>query len=212
VTTVVIADDHPVVRRGLCALLSTEDDVQVIGEVGSGADILGVVQTLKPTILLLDVSMPGSDFFATLASLRDECPEVYILVVSSYPEDLYARRAFRLGAAGYLSKDRSSEELLDAVRKVARGEPYLSRTLVAQLTRDLLEGRDTAPHERLTNREYQVLLLLVAGVTVTQIASALELSVKTVSTHRERLLRKMGLKTNAELVTYAVQHALRERS
>jgi DNA-binding NarL/FixJ family response regulator len=207
---VVVADDHVLVRRGLRQVLDALTDVTVVGEASSGAEVVDAVRATGADVLLLDVSMPGGNFQELLATLREREPRVRTLVVSGHAEALYARRALQSGASGYITKDRAEEELVKAVRIVAGGGRYVSETLAQALATEVSVGRASGPHHALTDREHEVFLLLATGHTVTQIASRLGLSVKTVSTHRTRLLGKMGLETNAELVRYALAHGLIE--
>lgn len=205
---VLLADDHALVRRGVRQLLEPLSDITVVGEVENGTLLKAAIIEMRPHVLLLDVSMPGSRFLETLESLRSEEPRLRILVLSMHAEELYARRAIRAGAAGYISKDRAESELVTAIRTVGRGDRYISSELALVLADELATGAAAAPHESLTNREHEIMLLLASGHTVTQIAEQLGLSVKTVSTHRTRLLAKMALSTNADLARYAISHGM----
>jgi two-component system, NarL family, invasion response regulator UvrY len=203
-----IADDHPVVRAGLRGIIDGEADFEVVGEAYDGGDMLARIGRTPAEVLLLDVSMPGPGFLEVLRGLKQDHPRVAVLVLSVHPEDQYAVRALRAGAAGYLTKDHSPEELVAAIRKVHRGGKYVSPSLAEKLAVGLESGADDSPHEQLSNREYDVLCLLGSGRTVKEIASRLALSPKTVSTYRARVLEKMKLATNADLVRYAAQHGL----
>jgi two-component system, NarL family, invasion response regulator UvrY len=203
-----IADDHPVVRAGLRGIVDGEPDFEVVGEAYDGGDMLARIGRTPAEVLLLDVSMPGPGFLEVLRGLRQDHPRVAVLVLSVHPEDQYAVRALRAGAAGYLTKDHSPEELVAAIRKVHRGGKYVSPSLAERLAVGLEIGANDSPHEQLSNREYDVLCLLGSGRTVKEIASRLALSPKTVSTYRARVLEKMKLATNADLVRYAAQHGL----
>jgi two-component system invasion response regulator UvrY len=205
-----IADDHPVVRAGLRGIIEGEPDFEVVGEACDGGDMLARIGRTPAEVLLLDVSMPGPGFLEVLGGLRQDHPRLAVLVLSVHPEDQYAVRALRAGAAGYLTKDHSPEELVAAIRKVHRGGKYVSPSLAEKLAVGLEIGVSGWPHERLSNREYDVLCLLGSGRTVKEIASKLTLSPKTVSTYRARVLEKMKLATNADLVRYAAQHGLIE--
>ena len=203
-----IADDHPVVRAGLRGIVDGEPDFEVVGEAYDGGDMLARIGRTPAEVLLLDVSMPGPGFLEVLRGLRQDHPRVAVLVLSVHPEDQYAVRALRAGAAGYLTKDHSPEELVAAIRKVHRGGKYVSPSLAERLAVGLEIGASDSPHEQLSNREYDVLCLLGSGRTVKEVASRLALSPKTVSTYRARVLEKMKLATNADLVRYAAQHGL----
>lgn len=203
-----IADDHPVVRAGLRGIVEGEPDFEVVGEACDGDGVLAHIGRTPTEVLLLDVSMPGPGFLEVLRRLRQDHPRVAVLVLSVHPEDQYAVRALRAGAAGYLTKDHSPEELVAAIRKVNRGGKYVSPSLAEKLAVGLEIGANDLLHELLSDREYDVLCLLGSGRTVKEIASRLALSSKTVSTYRARLLEKMQLATNADLVRYAAQHGL----
>jgi two-component system, NarL family, invasion response regulator UvrY len=203
-----IADDHPIVRKGLRRIVEDAPGLEVVGEVGSGLELLERLPRVPADIVLLDVSMPGLRFLEVLQRLRAEHPTVAVLVLSVHPEDQYAVRALRAGASGYLTKDHSPEELTEAIRRVYRGNKYVSAVLAERLAADLAGGSRNIRHELLSDREYEVLCLLGSGRTVKEIAHSLELSPKTVSTYRTRVLEKMGATTNADLVRYASQHGL----
>ncbi len=203
-----IADDHPVVRAGLRGIIEGEPDFEVVGEACDGGDMLARIGRTPAEVLLLDVSMPGPGFLEVLRGLKHDHPRLAVLVLSVHPEDQYAVRALRAGAAGYLTKDHSPEELVAAIRKVHRGGKYVSPSLAEKLAEGLEIGAGGSPHEHLSNREYDVLCFLGSGRTVKEIARRLALSPKTVSTYRARVLEKMKLATNADLVRYAAQHGL----
>jgi len=203
-----IADDHPVVRAGLRRIVQETPGLEVVGEVANGDELLARLPRVPADIVLLDVSMPGPGFLEVLQRLRSEHPSVAVLVLSVHPEDQYAVRALRAGASGYLTKDHSPEELTEAIRRVHRGHKYVSPQLAERLATDLVAGGRDVRHERLSDREYEVLCLLGSGSTVKEIARSLHLSPKTVSTYRTRILEKMQVATNADLVRYAAQHGL----
>ena len=204
-----IADDHPVVRHGLRRIVDEQPGLTVVGEAVNGDELLSALPRLPADVVLLDVSMPGPGFLQVLERLRAEHPSVAVLVLSVHPEDQYAVRALRAGAAGYLTKDHSPEQLIEAIRKVYRGGRYVSATLAERLAADLtVPAAQQARHEMLSDREYEVLCLLGSGRTVKEISADLRLSPKTVSTYRARLLEKMQASSNADLVRYAAQHGL----
>jgi DNA-binding NarL/FixJ family response regulator len=203
-----IADDHPVVREGLRRIVQEAPGMEVVGEVADGAELFAHLPRLPADIVLLDVSMGGLGFLETLQRLRAEHPTVAVLVLSVHPEDQYAVRALRAGASGYLTKDHSPDELAEAIRRVHRGHKYVSPQLAERLAADLTAGARDVRHEVLSDREYEVLCLLGSGRTVKETAGSLQLSPKTVSTYRTRVLEKMHASTNADLVRYAALHGL----
>jgi two-component system invasion response regulator UvrY len=203
-----IADDHPIVREGLRRIASDGAGITVTGEAPTAAALFKLLASAPVDVVLLDVSMPGSTFVETLRELRERHPTVKVLVLSVHPEDQWAMRALRAGAAGYLTKDHSPEQLVEAVRRVARGGKYVSESLAEKLAGLVDHGRTRALHERLSDREFEVLRSLGSGMAVKDVAEHLHLSAKTVSTYRARLLEKMGLKSKADLVRYVVEHGL----
>ena len=205
---ILIADDHPIFRAGLKEILGKEKDVEVIGEADNGRNALELARKQRWDVVLLDLTMPGTDGLETLQELRRERPKLPILILSAHPEDQLALRLLKAGAAGYLTKDKAPEVLLAAVRKVLRGEKYISESLAAKVTLDVVTGAKPALHEALSHREYQVMRMIAAGKAIKEIAAELFLSVRTVSTYRARLLEKMKMKTNADLIRYAMQHNL----
>ena len=205
---ILIADDHPIFRAGLKEILGKEKDVEVIGEADNGRKALELARKQRWDVVLLDLTMPGTDGLETLQELRREQPKLPVLILSAHPEDQLALRLLKAGAAGYLTKDKAPEVLLAAVRKVLRGEKYISESLAAKVTLDVVTGAKPALHEALSHREYQVMRMIAAGKAIKEIAAELFLSVRTVSTYRARLLEKMKMKTNADLIRYALQHNL----
>lgn len=203
-----IADDHPIVREGLRRIATDGAGITVTGEASTADELFRLLAGAPVDVVLLDVSMPGSNFVETLRDLRERHPSIKVLVLSVHPEDQWAVRALRAGAAGYLTKDHSPEQLVEAIRRVARGGKYVSATLAERLATVIDNGQARAPHERLSDREFQVLRALGSGLAVKEAAVSLQLSAKTVSTYRARLMEKMGLKTNADLVRYVVEHGL----
>ena len=207
---ILIVDDHPIVRAGLRRIAEDDPAIVVTGEASNGQDALDALRQTVADVVLLDVTMPGAPFTDTLRRLRDEHPTVRVLVLSAHPEDQWAVRALRGGASGYLTKDHSPDQLLDAIRRVHRGGRYVSTSLAERLATQL--GRDfvDAPHEQLSDREFDVLRSLGAGHTVKEVAERLGLSPKTVSTYRTRLMEKMRFATNADLVQYVAANGLIE--
>ena len=207
---VLIADDHAVVRQGLKQILGETSDMTVVGEATTGLEVLEKARSADWDVLVLDITMPGRSGFDILLELRAEKPTRPVLVLSMHAEEQYALRVLKAGAAGYLAKESVPEELIRAIRKVVSGGKYISPTLAEKLAYEIGAPSDRLPHEALSDREFQVMRMIAAGKTVSQIAEALSLSVKTVSTYRARVLQKMNLKTNAELIYYAIQHQLIE--
>jgi two-component system, NarL family, invasion response regulator UvrY len=208
VIEVLIADDHTIVRRGLIQIVMETDDIVVTGEASNGQEVLELLRERSWDVVLLDLAMPGRGGMDTLRRLNNDYPDLPVLILSIYPEDQYAVRALKEGAAGYLTKERAPEELVFAIRKAARGGKYVSASLAEKLASDLSRDGSKAPHETLSEREYQVMLMLASGKAVSEIGKELNLSVKTISTHRARLLKKMAMRSNAELTQYAFHNKL----
>jgi DNA-binding NarL/FixJ family response regulator len=205
---IVIADDHTIVRQGLRQLLSATDDLSVVGEVQNGQEALQRNRTGDFDVLLLDMSMPGRSGVELIKQLRVENPAIRILVLSMHEEEQYAVRAIRAGAAGYLTKDSASAQLVAAIRKVASGGAYISPAVGEQLALNAMPQTEGPPHDSLSDREFQVFQMLVAGASVSAIAQRLSLSVKTVSTHKAHIMQKMNMSNQSELVRYALTHRL----
>ena len=205
-----IADDHHIVREGLKRILAESPDIQLVGEAVDGNEVLSLCDNDNIDVLLLDISMPGPGFLEILQRLEAKHPLIRILVLSMHPEDHYAIRAIKAGAAGYLTKDHSPEELAKAVRRVYRGFRYITPTLAEDLATLLKADGATQLHEKLSNREYQVFHMIGSGRDTKTIAAQLSLSPKTVSTYRSRILDKMELRSNAEIIRYAIEHGLVE--
>jgi DNA-binding NarL/FixJ family response regulator len=205
---VAIVDDHEIVRAGLREMLSEEIGIGIAFEAGSGEEALASLHEIACDVLLLDLALPGLSGVDLLRTLRQRHGEVRVLVLSGYPEERYAMAMIRNGADGYLCKECSRDELLQAVRTVAQGRRYLSSRMAELLADEVLGGAPPAPHQQLSERELQVFLRLAQGQSVSVIGDALNLSVKTVSTYRSRLLDKLGVASNAELATYAVRNGL----
>lgn len=208
---VLIVDDHPIVRKGVRAELSGLPDIQVVGEAASGDEALVKTRADNPDIVLLDISLPGRSGLEILRHIKSEMPRVRILVLSAYPEKQYAIRSLKSGALGYLTKENSPEELIAAIRKVAEGRKYVSANLAELLAAEINESKEFLPHERLTNREYEILCLLGKGKTLSEIAEVLSISLSTVSTHRGHITSKMGLQSTAQIIHYALEHGLIEK-
>jgi DNA-binding NarL/FixJ family response regulator len=205
---ILIADDHPIVRTGLKQIIAEEPDIKIIGEATNGNEVLEFLMKNPCDLVLLDLAMPKRTGLEVLSEIRQIQPNIAILVLSIYPEDQYAVRALRAGASGYLTKASAPVELVKAMRKVLSGGKYISVSLAEILASEIDQHTPQQPHERLSDREYQVMLMLAAGKTVTEVGKDLNLSVKTISTYRARILEKMNIKNNAQLTFYAVENHL----
>ncbi len=205
---VLIADDHAIVREGLKQIVADTPDVIVAGEAANGHEVLEYVRTHDCEVVLLDIAMPGKDGLAALKELKSLRPRLPVLVLSMYPEEQYAVRLLKAGASGYLTKESAPEELVAAIRKVSQRGRYVSASLAEKLAFLLDRTGDRAPHEILSDREFQVMLMIASGKTATEVANAMCLSVKTISTYRGRALAKMGMRNNAEFAYYAMKEGL----
>jgi DNA-binding NarL/FixJ family response regulator len=205
---ILIADDHPVFRQGLRQILSEIKDMVVADEVSDGQKALVIVRTGRFDVILLDISMPGRNGIDVLKQLKKEKPNLPVLMLTMHPEEQYAIRALKAGASGYLTKESTPDELVTAIRKVSTGGRYVSSSLAEKLAYELGRMDEKSLHETLSDREYQIMLLIASGKTVTEIAEILSLSIKTVSTYRSRILEKMAMKNNAELTYYAIKNQL----
>jgi DNA-binding NarL/FixJ family response regulator len=208
VIRLLLADDHALVREGLKRILAAAADIEVAGEAANGDEALALVKQLDFDLALVDLSMPGLSGLDLVKRLRLEKPKLRILVLSMHGESQYAARALKAGASGYLTKDAAAAQLLGAIRKVAGGGVHISETAAAQLLGAAAPAGDAPPHTSLSDREFEVFRQLVAGRSITEIAEALHLSVKTISTHKARILEKMAMASTAELVRYAVEQRL----
>jgi len=207
---ILIADDHAIVRAGLKQFISDQADMSVAGEAATGAETVSLVRAEPYDVVLLDISMPDRNGVDTLKQLKQIRPEMPVLMLSAHAEEQYAVNLLRAGAAGYVSKDSASTQLVSAIRTVAHGRKYVSQDLAQQLA-DGVSGRGDEPlHAQLSQREFQIFCKLASGMPVSKIAKELFLSVKTVSTYRSRVLEKMGMKTNADLTYYAIKNRLIE--
>jgi two-component system, NarL family, invasion response regulator UvrY len=208
VIRVALADDHAMLRRGLATLLGTQPDMRVVGEAGTADELMQLLADVAVDVLVLDVAMPGPGLSAVLAQVKASHPCVRSIVLSMYPEEQYAPRALKSGAVGYLTKDRSPEFLVAAVRKVMTGGLYVTPSLAELLAAGLSATGDQLLHEQLSERELAVLRGIGAGRSMKELAFALGISPKTVSTYRVRVLEKLGASSNADLVRYTMTHKL----
>lgn len=205
---VIIADDHPMVREGLKKTLSEEVDIRIVGEARNAQETRAVVSETDADVLVLDISMPGTSGLSLLQDVVRLKKDLRVLILSMHPEERFAIRALREGASGYLTKEAAPEELARAIRKIATGRRYISQNLAEKIVEDLQSDNAALPHELLSEREYEIFLMIASGKTVSAIAEELALSVATVSTHRRRILEKMKLSTNADIVQYAYANNL----
>jgi len=205
---ILIADDHTIMREGLKRILEGEAEIEVVAEAVDGLDALQKVRLGGLDLIVLDLSMPGRSGVDLIRQLKEEAPKLPILILTMHEEEQYAVRAIRAGANGYLTKESAGLELVNAIHKIASGRPYISMAVAEQLAMNLMPEDVALPHKTLSDREFQIFQLLVQGKSLTDIADGLFLSVKTVSTHKTRILVKMRMKNLTEMVQYAVEHQL----
>jgi len=205
---VLIIDDHSVVRAGLKQIINETPDMIVADEAGTGQEALEKIWENSYTVILLDISLPGRGGLEVLKQIKSDDPDLPVLILSVHPEDQYALRALKSGAAGYLTKESAPEELVVAIRRVAVGGRYITTSLAEKLAFEMTDSADRPRHESLSDREFQVIRLLASGKTISSIADELALSVKTISTYRTRAMEKMNFENNAQLIHYAIQENL----
>lgn len=208
---VILADDHAVVRRGLHQILAEPGDIEVVGQAAEYGELMTLMRDTECDVLVLDISMPGKSGMDTLKIVKERQPRLPVLILSMFPEDQYALRALKAGAAGYVTKDTAPERLVEAVRTAARGRKYVTPELAAALAERIGTDHDDRPaHETLSDREFETLKYIAAGRKLSEIAELMTLSPKTVSVYRARALEKLGVGSNAELAQYALRHKLLE--
>jgi DNA-binding NarL/FixJ family response regulator len=207
---IILCDDHPLLREGLKNILLQQPDIKIVEETGSGAEMLEKTKASRFDVIILDISLPDMNGLDALKNLQAQGNRAGVLVLSMHPEEQYAARALRAGAAGYLQKESAAAELVSAVHKIARGGKYVTSSLAEKLAFELQSTADKQPHELLSDREYQVLCLLASGRGIKQIALELVLSAPTVATYRSRVMTKLGLSSTVDLVRYALAHKLIE--
>ncbi|MDK9715154.1 MAG: response regulator transcription factor [Sulfuritalea sp.] len=207
---VLLADDHAIIRDGVKQILADTEDIVVAGEAANGAEVLKMVAEHELDLLVLDISMPGKNGLEIVKLVRQDRPRLPILIFSMHQEEQYALRALHAGASGYLTKESDSEVLIAAMRKVAAGGVHVSEKVAQLLAREHMPDNDELPHARLSDREFQIFEKIVAGVRLTDIADEFNLSIKTVSTHKSRILQKMHMTRDADLVRYAIAKGLLE--
>jgi len=205
---VLIVDDHTIVREGLRQILEETSDIAVVGEASSAQEVINKVWNSNYDIVLLDISLPGRSGLDVLKQLKSIKPDLPILILSMHPEEQYAIRSLRAKASGYLTKESASEELINAIRKVAQGRKYITSSLAEKLAFELEDNGRCSSHEKLSDREFQVMCMIASGKRIKEIADALSLSVKTISTYRARILKKMDIRNNSQLIHYAIKSGL----
>ena len=203
---IIIADDHVLVRKGIRALLATQPDLQLVAEASSYGEAVEQLHAHRADVVTVDIAMPGRDGFDLISYIRSVQPQVGIVVLTMHTEDEYASRALKAGTHGYVTKDSTPDQLVNAIRRAASGLSFLSPRIAESLALRLTRQDDAPPHHQLSQREFAIFGMLVKGRTVTAIAEELALSVKTVSAHKMRVLRKMNLRSQSDLVRYAIQH------
>ena len=208
VLRVVLADDHAVVREGLKALVNAQPDMRIVGEAADGNAAWETAKLLRPDVLVMDLSMPDQSGVDALAAIKARAPELPVLILSGFPEEHYATTLLRQGASGYLNKECDPEEIVKAIRTVVRGRKYITAGVAELLADGLAGGGEKPPHEQLSEREFQVFLRLAKGETIGHMADSMNLSVKTVSTYRTRVMEKMKLESNSDLTYYALKNGL----
>lgn len=205
---ILLVDDHSIVRQGLKNLIDLEEGLQVVGEAASGIEAIKMVRANHYDIVVLDISMPDKNGVDTLHDLKHIAPNLPVLILSGYAEEQYALNLIRSGCKGYLSKDADADEIIKAIRTIANGRRYISAELADLMTNELSHPSEKLLHEMLSKREFQIFFKLAGGLSPTDIAAELNISIKTVSTYRTRILEKMSLKTNADLIYYAIKNNL----
>ena len=207
---VLVVDDHALIRKGMKQILDDTSDIRVTGEAESGMQAIKMVRENKYDLALLDITLPDKYGIDVLRQLKLQCPNLPVLILSMHPDDQYAMRSIRAGAAGYMNKQSAPSQLVTAIRQVASGRKYISGELAEQLANEMANDKQEVTHQILSNREYQTLCLMAAGKSLSEMADIMSLSAKTVSVYRARMLEKMKLKNNAEAVRYAIDHHLIE--
>ena len=207
---VCITDDHELIREGFKKLIAREKDISIIGEAESGAETIEILAANQCDVVVLDINLPDKNGLEVLKDVKTRFPNIQILVLSMYPEERYAGRALKNGAAGYITKDSAPKEMIAAIRKIQRGGQYISEALAEQLASSYKGKWNAAPHENLSDREFEILLRLGKGKSVKDISEELNLSGNTVNTYKRRIFEKMGLKSKAELIQYVLRQGLAE--
>ena len=206
--SVLVVDDHALIRKGLKQLLDDTQDIRVTGEAESGVQAINLLRDQRYDLVLLDISLPDKNGVDVLKQLRDEHPDIRVIVLSMHPEDQYGVRTLKAGALGYLNKQSAPDLLTGAIRQVMSGKKYIGEAMAEQLLSNLIGESQELLHQTLSNREYQTLCLMASGKSLSEIAETMSLSPKTISVYRGRMLEKMGFKNNAEAIHYAITHHL----
>ncbi len=207
---ILIADDHPFIRQGLKKVLETSKDMLVLDEAANGSEVLDKLRRHKVDVIILDISMPGESGLELIKTLKKEFPRLRVLVLSAHPEDQYALRALKSGASGYLTKEAATAELIGAIHKISNGGKYISASMAETLAFAIESDSEKLPHEKLSNREYEVMLMIASAKSVREIAEELSLSEKTIGTYRSRILENMEMKNSSEITYYAMKNRLIE--
>ncbi len=207
---ILIVDDHAIVREGLNRIIQTEQDMHVAGMAKDGSEVIRLLLENEIDVIVLDISMPGKSGLDLIKDVKQVQPLVKILMLSMYPEERFALRSIKAGASGYLTKEMAPEEIVNAIRTIHSGRKYITSALADMIADELQNPTEKVPHELLSDREFEVLCMLAVGKPVVEIAVVLSLSESTVSTYRMRILQKMGLKTNSDLIHYGIEHGLVE--
>lgn len=205
---ILIVDDHAIVREGLNRIIQSEQDMRVAGMAKDGSEVIRLMLENEIDVIVLDISMPGKSGLDLIKDVKQVQPLVKILMLSMYPEERFAMRSIKAGASGYLTKEMAPEEIVNAIRTIHSGRKYITSALADMIADELQNPSEKVPHELLSDREFEVLCMLAVGKPVVEIATILSLSESTVSTYRMRILQKMGLKTNSDLIHYGIEHGL----
>ena len=205
---VLIVDDHTLVREGLKLIIAESPDIVVAGEAGSGQEAMEKVSRNKYDVVLLDISLPDKNGLHLLKEIKNQRPDLAVVILTMHPEEAHAIRAMKSGASGYLTKKEAPGKLMQTIRRVAKGEKFMTSSLVEKLLLSAEKDSEELPHDTLSEREHEIMCMIVSGKTVSEIAGALSLSVNTINTLRHRILKKMNIKTNAELIRYAIKNQL----
>ncbi|MFA7229534.1 MAG: response regulator transcription factor [Melioribacteraceae bacterium] len=205
---VFVADDHALIREGIKKLVETSGNIRVVGETSDPNNLIGMLGKVKCDVLILDLSMPGKSGLDLLKEIKIILPEIKILIMTMMPEDQFAKRTLKAGASGYLTKESAPDELITAILRIASGRRYVSHSLAEKLAGELADGSEKPAHELLSDREFQIMKMIASGKSQTDIAGELSISISTVNTYRGRVLKKLNLKSNAELIRFAFQNGL----